>query len=75
MQKETELQAHDYNVGNVHTSDEPELEFSDLSRAELGHFNFRAEIELTIPKKYRKFLFNHFFPKFLLSDFACISCS
>ena len=27
-------------------SDEPELEFSGSSRAELGHFNFRAETEL-----------------------------
>ena len=27
-------------------SDEPEPEFSSSSRAELGHFNFRAETEL-----------------------------
>ena len=33
---------------NLVTSDEFELEFPELSRAELGHFNFRAETELWI---------------------------
>jgi hypothetical protein len=42
----------------------PSYEGSEPSRAELGHFNFRAETELTILKKYRKFFFPHFFPKF-----------
>ena len=52
------------------TSDEPELEFSGSSRAELRHFNFRAETEVTIPTlKKSKILFNSFFPpKFLLSE-------
>ena len=51
------------------SSDEPELEFSGSSRArkvpsraELGHFNFRAETELN-----QKF-FNTLFPKFLLLE-------
>ena len=51
--------------GGVNTSDEPELEFLGssrarkvLSRAELGHFNFRAETELN------QNFFNSFFPKF-----------
>ena len=42
-------------------SDEPELEFSGSSqamkvpsRAELGHFNFRAETELTSDSMYVK---------------------
>ena len=58
----------------ITTSDEPELEFSGSSRArkipsqaKLGHFNFRAETELN-----QNFI-THFFPKFLLSDFACIN--
>ena len=32
----------------VNISDEFELRFPELSRAELGHFNFRAETELSI---------------------------
>ena len=43
------------------TSDEPELEFSGSSRAmkvpsqaKLGHFNFRAETELTSDNMYVK---------------------
>ena len=32
----------------VTASDDPEPEFSSSSRAELEHFNFRAETELTI---------------------------
>ena len=38
--------------------------------AELGHFHFRAETELTIPTiKKSQILFNSFFPpKFLLSE-------
>ena len=36
------------------TSDEPELEFSGSSRAELGHFDFRAETELTSDSMYVK---------------------
>ena len=43
---------------------EPSYEGSEPSRAELGHFNFRAETELTILTKYRKFFFTLFFPKF-----------
>ena len=35
-------------------SDEPELEFSGSSRAELGHFNFWAETELTSGSMYVK---------------------
>ena len=39
------------------------------SRAELGHFNFQAETELTIPTiKNHKFYLTHFPPKFLLSE-------
>ena len=30
----------------IFTSDEFELEFSSSSRAELGHFNFRAETDI-----------------------------
>ena len=49
----------------VTSSDEPEPEFSsssravkDPSQAELGHFNFRAETELTssTPKKGQNYL-------------------
>ena len=47
-------------------SDEPKLEYSGSSRAtkvpsraELGHFDFRAESELT---KYRNFFFPSFSP-------------
>ena len=50
---------------------EPSYEGSELSQAELGHFNFRAESKLT---KYRNFFFTHFIPKSLLSDFACMPC-
>ena len=54
-------------AAQVNNSDEPELEFSGSSRAmkvpsraELGHFNFRAETELN-----RKF-FNSFFPQIFI---------
>ena len=36
------------------SSDEFELKFSELSRAELGHFNFRADTELTISNRLGK---------------------
>ena len=39
----------------------PSYEGSELSRAELGHFNFRAETELT---KYCNFLLPSFPPSF-----------
>ena len=44
------------------SSDEPELEFSGSSWAELGHFNFWAERSLT------EIFLTHFFPKFLSSE-------
>ena len=58
-------------ISPLSSSDEPELEFSGSSRAikvpnraELGHFNFRAENELTIPTiKKSQILFNSFFPQ------------
>ena len=37
-----------FRIFLLHTRDEFELEFSGSSRAKLGHFNFRAETELTI---------------------------
>ena len=51
----------------------PSCEGSEPSQAELGHFNFRAETELTIFYKqyvYQKItkFFTHFPPKFLLSE-------
>ena len=36
------------------SSDEFELKFPELSRAELGHFNFRADTELTISNRLGK---------------------
>ena len=55
-------------LGDRYCSDEFELEFSGSSRAELGHFNFRAETELTIlticMSKNSKFL--TYFPILLL---------
>ena len=55
------------------TSDEPEMEFSSLSqaelwrfRAELGHFDFRAETELQ--PSWTEIFLTHFSPKFLLSE-------
>ena len=50
-------------------SDEPKLEFSGSSRAELGHFNFRAETELN-----RNF-FNSFFPPSFYYQKSCIMIS
>ena len=44
---------------------EPSYEGSEPSRAELGHFNFRAETELTILTKYRKFFLPFFPPSFI----------
>ena len=53
-----EYVALEFNSLNM--CDKFELEFSKLSRARLGHFNFRAETKLTIPticmSKNRKFL-------------------
>ena len=37
---------------NTSSSDEPKLEFSGLSRAKLGHFNFQAENKLTTNSIY-----------------------
>ena len=58
-----------YMQANVFSSDEPELEFSGLSRAELGHFNFGAETELN-----RNFL-NSFFPPSFYYQKSCIMIS
>ena len=59
----------------VMNSDEPELEFSGSSRAELwrfraelGHFNFRAETELTSDSMYVKKLQNYI-ENLLILDF------
>ena len=41
---------------------EPSYEGSEPSRAELGHFNFRAEAE---PTKNSQIFFNSFFPQVL----------
>ena len=63
--------------------DEFELEFSGSSkpklwsfRAEPGHFNFRAETELTIPTiKKSQILFNSFFPQSFYYQKSCIMIS
>ena len=59
----------------IFISDEPEPEFSSSSRAmkvpsraELGHFNFRAETELTSDSMYVKKLQNYI-ENLLILDF------
>jgi len=56
----------------------PSCEGSEPSRAELGHFNFRAETELTIPticmSKNRNFFLTHlsfYYQKFLSKKATC----
>ena len=56
---------------NVFSSDEPELEFSGLSRAELGKIRAKPSwgtLIFELKPSWTKIFLTHFFPKFLLSE-------